>query len=524
MLIRAFVVFALIFTSIVPASAEDLSYLNRYISFEDSIVVMDSPVLYSISGGTGTPCDGGWSSQCDPSLGISLENFMPVCSTPDGMDVRLDCLESVEAEIDGRMIQGEIIPNQVSYWDRYGFDAKPEIGIAKSTPFQIYKFKGLRHEKGDLFQIKALKSNFIKPGVIDPTRYTFLIAPTYQEKQTYDCSYLKTPDGLCWVTGSFQSNTRFKLNIRTAQNPSGWFTGRVTDPSIKFSRAVDGRNAISLIGLSQSVPAISRNYFYTNEVQRAEWNEIAIKNPSQSWDVMTSEGKRYSMGTPYSADAIYQFEELVSRIKSFNNADSLKNIWRIESTAYGLTNKRECLDSNITGLVSSNAMTYEKEIPSWDSTTNSLVYKMASPHTALGQEFIGRYDLLISEQVGKCLWSLSSLKPSAEISVTGANGEKKVITASSKIVDGFYKFTVAGFTFSTNKISVKMLPEGSSPLADTLIEKEPLAIPEPLVNPKPVENSAPIAVKKSTITCVKGKVQKKVTAIKPKCPTGYKKK
>ena len=32
------------------------------------------------------------------------------------------------------------------------------------------------------------------------------------------------------------------------------------------------------------------------------------------------------------------------------------------------------------------------------------------------------------------------------------------------------------------------------------------------------------ANKKTTITCVKGKLIKKVTAVKPKCPTGYKKK
>lgn len=34
-----------------------------------------------------------------------------------------------------------------------------------------------------------------------------------------------------------------------------------------------------------------------------------------------------------------------------------------------------------------------------------------------------------------------------------------------------------------------------------------------------------IVVKRSTtITCIKGKVLKKVTGVKPKCPTGYKKK
>jgi membrane protein involved in colicin uptake len=30
------------------------------------------------------------------------------------------------------------------------------------------------------------------------------------------------------------------------------------------------------------------------------------------------------------------------------------------------------------------------------------------------------------------------------------------------------------------------------------------------------------SMKKTTITCVKGKLTKKVTAVKPKCPTGYK--
>jgi len=38
------------------------------------------------------------------------------------------------------------------------------------------------------------------------------------------------------------------------------------------------------------------------------------------------------------------------------------------------------------------------------------------------------------------------------------------------------------------------------------------------------DKSASSSTKKSTITCVKGKLTKKVTAVKPKCPSGYKKK
>ena len=39
-----------------------------------------------------------------------------------------------------------------------------------------------------------------------------------------------------------------------------------------------------------------------------------------------------------------------------------------------------------------------------------------------------------------------------------------------------------------------------------------------------LENIKAKTAKKSTITCVKGKLTKKVTALKPKCPSGYKKK
>jgi hypothetical protein len=39
-----------------------------------------------------------------------------------------------------------------------------------------------------------------------------------------------------------------------------------------------------------------------------------------------------------------------------------------------------------------------------------------------------------------------------------------------------------------------------------------------------IEQKSSILVKKTTITCVKGKQTKKVTAVKPVCPTGYKKK
>jgi hypothetical protein len=54
-------------------------------------------------------------------------------------------------------------------------------------------------------------------------------------------------------------------------------------------------------------------------------------------------------------------------------------------------------------------------------------------------------------------------------------------------------------------------------------EPEVVVTPTPTPTPTPTASAKPV-VKKITITCIKGKTSKKVTAIKPKCPTGYKKK
>jgi hypothetical protein len=41
---------------------------------------------------------------------------------------------------------------------------------------------------------------------------------------------------------------------------------------------------------------------------------------------------------------------------------------------------------------------------------------------------------------------------------------------------------------------------------------------------KQIEQLQSVLLPKTTITCVKGKSTKKVTAVSPKCPTGFKKK
>ena len=67
----------------------------------------------------------------------------------------------------------------------------------------------------------------------------------------------------------------------------------------------------------------------------------------------------------------------------------------------------------------------------------------------------------------------------------------------------------------------KVLPASDFRAIQEVRAKEKVALEQ-----KPILESeaTAAAIKKTTITCIKGKLNKKVTAIKPKCPAGYKKK
>ena len=92
--------------------------------------------------------------------------------------------------------------------------------------------------------------------------------------------------------------------------------------------------------------------------------------------------------------------------------------------------------------------------------------------------------------------------------------------------NGWLNLSARGFTFSSPTIQVKLSQEAPAPVPTPT--PTVVATPEPA--PAPIEVAAPapilkpVAAKKMTITCVKGKTIKKVTAVKPKCPAGYKKK
>ena len=159
------------------------------------------------------------------------------------------------------------------------------------------------------------------------------------------------------------------------------------------------------------------------------------------------------------------------------------------------------------GTVSSNASMFQTTPPTWSDAEKSFSFKVASPHLdENGKPNIGYYTLMIPVEQAVCRWGDQVQNPVAQIEVVNQDGSTKITTAIAQTEFGLLKFQVSGFGYSNPTIKIK--------LGGKLNNSQPTQAP-----------TAPITPTITTsITCVKGKIAKKVTAIRPTCPVGYKKK
>jgi hypothetical protein len=168
---------------------------------------------------------------------------------------------------------------------------------------------------------------------------------------------------------------------------------------------------------------------------------------------------------------------------------------------------RECVENLygkgarvLLGAVSSNATLYQQTPPTWDSENKTFTFKVSSPHLdALGKQNKGFYSLQIPIEQAKCRWGDDASLPRAQVEIISQDGKTSITTAVAMNQNGMLKFNIAGFGYSAPSIRIKMSKNAITP-------------------------AQPTTSKKTTITCVKGKTTKKVTAINPKCPSGYTKK
>jgi hypothetical protein len=180
---------------------------------------------------------------------------------------------------------------------------------------------------------------------------------------------------------------------------------------------------------------------------------------------------------------------------------------------------------NLTGIVTTNANMYISAPPVFNAATQSLDYQVSSPHLdEKGTLNVGNYNLVLSSEAARCLYNFSKAPISATVSIVSSDGTSQVASTSVNEKDGWLYLSANGFTFSAPTVRVKLTQEAPAPVVTptpVVTETPPtIEIAAPIAAQKP----NPIVARKITITCVKGKAVKKVTAVKPVCPKGYKKK
>ena len=546
-LITALVAFSFVMLGVSAVDAgvrADLNRLDQGISISEGAIFGERPpALFGFDGGTTDPyltfCESLEDKACLEANSMTLWSHLSPCS----LGSATNCIDSFYAEDEtGKRIQGEFVRyvNEDSKWafderasnnfpktrgmggvwrlsgltdattDLYYVSTFASMGVSKITGSQISaeKFSGGEFESG-ISPIKELSGQYAASIASDSSNKSsdgsksggVGSSSAVEVMQRDNCVILE--DGKCLQRQDFPSNYRFGLTIKLGAKLSGWFHGRIYRPVISIDSAASGQ-IVKVDALPVVVPLVIKK-IPTSEISPELRNYL-------SQDRQFSEGSGYLTPGSSGKDAIDQAALWLPLIK--DTASKSLQFWSFRTLNAGSEGEdvQACssLNSGISGIVTTNALAYSAGPPSYDKNEGSLDYKVLAPHyTSKGDLAIGTYDLLLKSEVARCIYGFSKAPISGSISIVNESGQNNVATTIINERNGWLVMSANGFTYSAPIVKIKLTQE-----AEVVVTPTPT--PTPTASKKPV-------VKKVTITCIKGKTNKKVTAVKPKCPTGFKK-
>lgn len=321
-----------------------------------------------------------------------------------------------------------------------------------------------------------------------------------------DCAW--TESGFCAKYEDFGDSARIALTMRMGAEMTGWLYGRMKDVDVKINPIDSKNNRIKIEAAAVSAPG-AFGYIKKSELASSPRIDARVRLSSGVFgynQMLQSEGSEVG-----GYDPVGNFEDFAAFEPILKTKAGYRAQWIVSAGAsangYQATSGNACFDdkTQLLGIVTTNAMIYAPSAPEFRD--GALNYKVAGMHLMEDGKTLtrGSYDLAIRSSVARCVYGFTSAPFQASVAVINADGSEQIIGTETVREDATREWlflTAKNFTFSTPTIRVKLMQEKQ-------------------------EVVAPVPAKKvvtKTITCVKGKVVKKVTGVSPKCPAGYKKK
>jgi hypothetical protein len=467
-------------------------------------------------------CTGLDDPACASASGFKFYALFPPCEN----DSQVDCIESVYAITPSSpaRIQGKYLRTMPSTVSK-PYKGDPSRGLPNGGNAGIWTIPGVKNKGGsedyavilsrvgDISKTSGASNLGDLRAVILPV--TVVSNPGYRANVAVINDYGNTgvnhvgvnhpgmvnfepcaivEDGACALRQGFPEGVQFGMSVRFSKPVNGWLHGRISSPQIDYQTKTYGTR-IEMQGLATKVPIVGgfvSATAFTDEVKKT----IKYIPNSGSTTFPGASGEN-------------SMNELSGWAKLFGDkAIAYPSQWIFYNLPeYQMQSANQCIRNSTTlaGFVTTNSTTYAAGPPSFNQESQSLDYKVASAHYLKdGSVFQGEYNLYIDSKVARCIYQFSSAPISATISIVNETGEAKVATTTVQESGGWIHLSAAGFTFSNPTLKVKLTQEAA---------------------PARVDKAAPAAAPAATsITCVKGKISRKVSGFKPVCPAGYKKK
>jgi hypothetical protein len=314
--------------------------------------------------------------------------------------------------------------------------------------------------------------------------------------------------GKCYHRSTFPKDARVLLTLKLPNSLSGWVSGRLNKPNVVTTPLDANFDSVKVeAGAGQDI--VAGNWIKWREVPA---NYFIKADGSQN---SIGYGRVSGAATIYSGDA--QALELYQQWQRYFPDRALISFpsWTLSSTT--VDTSQSCSTARgLQGVVASNASAYSPGAPAFNKETQTLDYKVAAPHFAVDgkSENLGTYGLSMRADLVQCLYGVSQVPSRVEVSITNTtSGESKGATVELFKNGDWVYLSAEGFTYSSPTLKVKLVQE----------KKVEAAAPATNATQSNAAAAPKVATKKS-ISCVKGKIIRKITGTNPKCPTGFKKK